>query len=320
MSIEDLIKILDSEINEVTNIEDIGEHLMNEIEFLKNKYIKKYDELRNKEYESDPENYENTINELKEIMNNIDAICDYFINIVIDKIKNKKNNDEINFFNFIENSIKNNKNNTNIEIFLNDMKDEQLKNEYNKIIINAKLIFEKTDFKCKKMKKYLEENSVKGCNKLLLEGIVISKDLNENKYDDFENLYNDYYDDFKKIPDLLNNFMKIYNEHNLSTYLKIMDCDISILTKTNKSIRSIYNSLEYLYCKYDEILNKNNAKSFLDNYSIPKHQYNTECPICLNVLTDEKCLTNCCHAYCLTCVRQYFNNDNVDCAVCKKEL
>jgi flagellar motor component MotA len=48
MSAEDLIEILKAEMDGLMNFKEIEEYLENEIEYLKENYMKKYNELKNK--------------------------------------------------------------------------------------------------------------------------------------------------------------------------------------------------------------------------------------------------------------------------------
>jgi len=268
-------------------------------------------ELRN--FDSNNKNFMEEYNYYYDAINyyidEIDNILNYMINLIkreIDeyqiKIKDINNNlDIINPNDYIENTKKYKKIS---ELYkkLSKIREINVENKCNNLIMNIKLEIELVDYKYDKMIKFIDDNSVKGKNNIILFDILTkSKNINENAKEEIKELFIDVIKENKIV---LNKLSIISLDNNeIKYYLSLLD-DYYIEGKIKQ-----YNKLDN--CTFE---------SFLEKYKESEIEYNTECPICFMENIKEKCITRCGHVYCSDCIDSHLDNENELCPMCKKEL
>jgi hypothetical protein len=302
--------ISDDTINEIENrsytFEENYSLLLNEYEVIKHYYDTLEEELK-KFNESD--NFREKYNYFYNGLNNYIKEFDHVIDYTIDLIRKEINKDQLDsdLYN-IHDYIKTRKNYKMLSDKLLIITDLKINNYYNNLIVDTLLLSKWANYTNKLTYNFVENNSKKGnyiiVNLTYKKFVSKSKEINVDKLDEFKKLFESFVSDNE---DAYNACYEIWKEIN-----EEKNKNSNILSTFENNIES---SLEY-YNKMSDYT----FQTYLNEFKEPTNQYNTECPICLNEIKEEKCITNCGHVYCVNCIKTYLDNDNNRCPMCKKDL
>jgi hypothetical protein len=233
----------------------------------------------------------------------IENILEYTTDLITEEINKEP---IINNFSDINNYVEKTEEFKNLSDKLVKVRGLRFNNYYNTLMIDKILLCKIAIYKYVLISNYFEDNSKKG--------ISIIVNLCENKFIyKSKEIYIDKLDEFKKIfIDFINDSKNAYNICN-----KIQ---VEIIEK-NRKCNYVFVKKDFIgLTKYFHEVSNYTLESYLNKFKEPENQYNVDCPICLNEVKEDKCITNCGHVYCLSCIKTYLDNENKICPMCKEDL